>query len=66
MKATIPSPTEVQEALGKLGHAQLQGLHKTTGVPFMTLWNIRSGKTKNPGLSTVRSFWPHIAPKKAA
>ena len=43
-----------------LGHARLQALALASGVPFTTLWKVRSGETANPGIETVRKFLPHL------
>lgn len=36
----------------------MQELAKESGVPFTTLWKIRDGTTGNPGIETVRKFYP--------
>jgi predicted transcriptional regulator len=61
MDAHIPTTEEVRAQLGKLTHGAVSALAVRSGVPFTTLWKIRSGETKNPGLETVRQFGPHIA-----
>jgi predicted transcriptional regulator len=61
MESTIPSQAEVQSDLLTLGHAQMQELARVSGVPFTTLWKVRSGETTNPGLETVRKFMAHFA-----
>jgi hypothetical protein len=60
MQSHLPTIQQVAEALNELGHSQLVALSKDSGVPFTTLWNIRSGATTNPGLGTVGNFWPHL------
>ena len=60
MEGTIPSTSKVRSQLEKLGHAKLQRLAVISGVPFTTLWKIRSGETTNPGLETVRKFFPKV------
>ncbi len=60
MDVTIPSPEEVAAALAPLGHAQMQELARLSGVPFTTLWKIKTRTTKDPGVSTVRDLWPHV------
>lgn len=49
-----------------MGHADVQTLSKATGVPFTTLWKIRDGTTQNPGIETVRQFWPELKKRKDA
>ena len=61
MSQDIPSAGEVRALLQPLRHAQLQALAAASGVPFTTLWKVRSGETGNPGLDTVRKFLPHVA-----
>lgn len=61
MKSNIPTPDQVREALMALKHSQMQDLAQRSGVPFTTLWNIRSAATKNPGIKAVHAFYPHIA-----
>lgn len=39
-------------------HAEVQSLSRASGVPFTTLWKIRTGETSNPGFETVRQFYP--------
>lgn len=41
-------------------HAEVQALSKASGVPFTTLWKIRTGETTNPGIETVRQFYMHV------
>lgn len=49
-----------------MGHAEVQQLSRDTGVPFTTLWKIRDGTTLNPGIETVRLFWPELRRRKDA
>ena len=65
MDNTIPSAQEVREKLAQLGHAETQDLAEQSGVPFTTLWKIRTGETDNPRLETVRLFFPFIKPKRS-
>lgn len=64
MKSNIPTPDQVRAALVGLKHAQVQDLALRSGVPFTTLWNIRSGITKNPGIKAVHQFFPLISAVK--
>jgi hypothetical protein len=66
MKAEIPSGAEVRALLAPLGHAATQRLAALSGVPFGTIWNVREGHTKNPGVDTVRRFLPHIEAAQVA
>ena len=60
MTAEIPSSQAIRARLMGLGHAQLQALSVASGVPFTTLWRVRSGETANPGIETVRKFMQHL------
>ena len=60
MNTTFPPIAEVRASLEALGHAGVQKLARVSGVPFTTLWKIRTGITKNPGIETVRQFVPYI------
>lgn len=57
---TLPDTATIRASLMALGHAQMQALAAVSGVPFTTLWKIRSAETRNPGIETVRQFLPHI------
>lgn len=57
----IPSAQEVRDRLLRLDLAEVRKLAATSGVPFTTLWKVRAGETANPGLDTVRKFWPDLA-----
>lgn len=60
MDTVIPASNEVRVKLARLGHAQTLELSRISGVPFTTLWKIRTGETENPRLDTVRQFWPYV------
>lgn len=60
MEPTIPATVDIKEALLELSHSQMHELAKLSGVPFTTLWKVRSGETGNPGIDTVRKFVPFI------
>lgn len=61
MSIAVPPVAEVKRLLEGIGHAQLHTLAELSGVPFGTLWKIRSGVTTNPGIETVRKFISHVA-----
>ncbi|WP_342617194.1 hypothetical protein [Rhodoferax sp. GW822-FHT02A01] len=61
MDIQIPAISGIRTQLAGLSHAQVQQLAIASGVPFTTLWKIRDGTTSNPGIETVRLFFPHIA-----
>lgn len=56
----VPSLAQVSAALGLLRQPQLEKLSELSGVPVGTLWNIRSGKSANPGIVTVAAFQPYV------
>ena len=60
MNTSIPSAKDIRQELVSLGTAQLRILAELSGVPFTTLWKVRSGETSNPGVETVRKFRPYI------
>lgn len=61
MNIVIPPMVEVRAELAGLAHARMQELAKLSGVPFTTLWKIKDGTTENPGIETVRKFWPYLS-----
>lgn len=60
MNGELPATETVRLRLSGLAHADIRQLAARSGVPFTTLWKIRSGETTNPGLDTVRRFWPEL------
>ena len=66
MDPHIPSAAELRAMLSLLGHAQMQQMASCSGVPFGTLWKLRSGETADPRLETVRSLLPHLLAGNAA
>lgn len=66
MNSTIPSAEEVRERLRSLELAKVRDLANASGVPFTTLWKMRSGETKNPGIDTVRKVYSQIPPQALA
>ena len=66
MNSTIPSAEEVRERLRGLELAKVRDLAAASGVPFTTLWKMRSGETKNPGIDTVRKVYSQIPPPALA
>lgn len=61
MSVTIPPLTMIVSRLEKLSQKEVRQLADDSGVPFGTLMNIRQGATKNPGIETVRAFFPLLA-----
>lgn len=60
MSTDIPSVAAIRLELQRLGHAATQRLARLSGVPFSTIWKIRDGTTKNPGIETVSQFVRHL------
>ena len=60
MAINVPTVAMVRNRLRKLSQKQLKELSSDSGVPFGTLMKIRTGSTTNPGIETVRAFWPLI------
>ena len=59
MNSYIPSPDELRQVLANLTRQDLEKLSRLSGVPFGTLWKVRTGETPNPRVATVRAFWPY-------
>ena len=66
MDSHIPSAADLRGMLMTLGHAQMRQMATRSGIPFTTLWKLRSGETDNPRLETVRSLLPHLLNAEAA
>ena len=64
MEQKIPTAADIRGRLVLLGHAQAKELSKISGVPFTTLWKIRSGETANPRIETVGQFFHLIESAK--
>lgn len=60
MNVTIPPVSDLRATLEALSHSQMLELARLSGVPFTTLWKVRSGETGNPGIETVRKWAPHV------
>lgn len=60
MANQIPSADELKTRLAPLGHKDVRELSQASGVPFTTLLKVKDGTTTNPGVETVRKFWPHL------
>lgn len=58
MAITIPPLALIRTRLEAMSQTQIKSLAKDSGVPFGTLMKIRHGVTKNPGIETVRKFYP--------
>ena len=57
MTASIPSSSDVRGSLAGLTTTQVRTIAEAAGVPFTTLWKIKTGETANPGIETVRRFY---------
>ena len=60
MPSVVPSVESIRLELLSLGHAEVQQLATLSRVPFSTIWKIRDGTTKNPGIATVGQFISHV------
>lgn len=63
---TVPTPEQVRLLLSAMSHAQVLALSDKAGVPFTTLWKVRTGETKNPRLETVCAIWPELIGQPSA
>jgi predicted transcriptional regulator len=66
MNSAIPSAEAVRAALAPLSLKQLEKLAELSGVPFTTIYKVKRGETKNPGIETLRQFMPHVQDALAA
>lgn len=57
-KAELPGIEQIRAALLKLDKEQLQALSVASGASFSLLSKLRGGHIKNPGIETVRKFYP--------
>jgi predicted transcriptional regulator len=60
MSLTFPSVEDVRAQLAPLSMKQLERLEQLSGVPAPTIYKIKLGDTKNPGVETLRKFVQHI------
>lgn len=60
MNTQIPLTLDFKQRLESFGHSGVQELSRLSGVPFTTLWKIRTGETANPGIETVKLFAAHL------
>jgi predicted transcriptional regulator len=60
MDMSFPSIEEVRAVLEPLTLKQMEALAERSGVPFTTIYKIKRGETKNPGIETLRQFVKHI------
>jgi predicted transcriptional regulator len=60
MDITVPSAEQVRALLAPLTLKQLDRLAELSAVPATTIYKIKRGETKNPGVETLRAFMPHI------
>lgn len=65
MIITVPPLTMVRSRLERLSQSQLAQLASDSGVPFGTLMKIRQGVTTNPGIETVRKFFPLLTAEES-
>lgn len=63
MHITVPPLAMIRARLATMNQSQLKRLAKDSGIPFGTLMKIRYGITKNPGIETVRAFYPMLPPR---
>lgn len=61
MALKTPTSAQVRELLADFTLKQLEVLAALSGVPFTTLYKIKRGETKNPGIDTVHSLLPHVS-----
>lgn len=60
MAHEIPSAAVVRGMLQELSWPDVKAMCASTGAPFTTIWKLRGGQTRNPGIETVRLIWPAL------
>jgi hypothetical protein len=60
MANQIPSAVELKTSSLPSATRMSEELAQASGVPFTTLLKVKDGTTTNPGVETVRKFWPHL------
>ena len=55
----IPPVADIRRLLEGITVPRLRELAAESGVPFGTIYKIAAGSTLNPGIETVRRFYPH-------
>ena len=60
MQNSIPQIARIRSALAAMTQKEVKGLAEACNVPFGTLMKIRHGITENPGIETVRKFYPML------
>jgi predicted transcriptional regulator len=60
MESPIPSAEEVRSMLDGLTLKQMEDVALRSGVPFSTIYKIKRGETRNPGIETLRQFLPFV------
>jgi predicted transcriptional regulator len=61
MDVSNTSTDDIRAALAPLTLKHLDKLAELSGVPATTIYKIKRGETLNPGIETVRRFWPFIS-----
>ncbi len=62
----IPSAADIRASLAIYTRKQLDELGGITGVPATTIYKIKLGITRDPGIETVRKLITHLRPAKPA
>lgn len=60
MNIEVPSVEAVREALAGLTLKQIERLGELSGVPWSTIYKIKRGETRDPGMDTCGRFMPHV------
>jgi len=60
MKANIPPIDAIRQALAPLNLKQLDRLGELSGVPPTTIYKIKRGETRDPGIVTCARFMPFV------
>lgn len=60
MQNSIPQIARIRSALAAMTQKEVKELAEACNVPFGTVMKIRHGITENPGIETVRKFYPML------
>lgn len=61
MNFNLPSMQDVRRVLSPLTLRQIDVLSDLSSVPPTTIYKIKNGLTKNPGVITLKKLLPHVA-----
>lgn len=54
----IPSGTDLAARLARLKTAQMRDVSERSDVSLKVIWQIKTGRTRNPRIDTACKLWP--------